>query len=180
MKCPFHATMVDMQVALNILTFSRAPLALLFLSDSWTIRLVAVILAMATDAIDGWLARRYRSTSRFGAILDPLMDKFFVYFVLTVLLLESQLPLWCSLAMISRDLSVIIYAVYLLLTKQFRVSEFKAIIWGKVSTALQFGILIAICLNWRIPEQLYYAFLALSVLALVELFYFQFKKLTLK
>jgi len=169
-----------MQVALNILTFSRAPLALLFLSENWTIRLIAVILAMVTDAIDGWLARRYRSTSRFGAILDPLMDKFFVYFVLAVLLLELQLPLWCALAMVSRDLSVLIYAAYLLVTKQFRVSEFKSIIWGKVSTALQFGVLIAICLNWRIPHQLYYAFLILSILALIELFYFQLKKLTLK
>ncbi|MDN3505484.1 MAG: CDP-alcohol phosphatidyltransferase family protein [Rhabdochlamydiaceae bacterium] len=169
-----------MQTALNILTFSRAPLAMLFLFENWTVRLIAVILAMVTDSIDGWLARRYRSTSRFGAILDPAMDKFFVYFVLSVLLVEHQLPIWCALAMVSRDWSLVLYAIFLLLTRQFRTSEFRSIIWGKVSTALQFSVLIAICLKLRLPHQIYYAFLFLSSLALIELFYFQFKKLTLK
>ena len=33
---------------------------------------------MFTDSIDGYIARRSKSVSRFGAILDPAMDKFFV------------------------------------------------------------------------------------------------------
>lgn len=169
-----------MQTALNILTFSRAPLAFLFLFENMSARLIAVLLAMLTDAVDGWLARRYRSTSRFGAILDPVMDKFFVYFILTVLLLEHQIPVWCALAMISRDLSLVIFAIYLLLTRQFNPNEFRAIIWGKISTALQFSVIIIICLGSNIPHVFFLTFLALSFFALIELFYIQYKHLTSK
>lgn len=166
-----------MQIVLNALTLSRAPLALLFMLDSPLVRILAVALAMITDSIDGWLARRWRSTSRFGAILDPLMDKFFVYFVLSVLFMESRIELWEALAMVSRDFSLVVFASYLIITRQLRVSEFRAIIWGKVSTALQFGVLIAIVIGYQIPAAVFYLFMSLSVLALIELFWLQAKKL---
>ena len=52
----------------NILSFSRAPLALLFLYKSVSIRIAATILAMLTDSIDGYFARKTKSTTKFGAI----------------------------------------------------------------------------------------------------------------
>ncbi|MBM3199074.1 MAG: CDP-alcohol phosphatidyltransferase family protein, partial [Chlamydiae bacterium] len=75
----------------NVLTFLRAPLALFFLIDSPPLRLLSLLLAMITDYMDGYIARKTRTTSQFGAKLDPLMDKFFVFFVLTVLFLEGKI-----------------------------------------------------------------------------------------
>ena len=87
----------------NSLSFLRAPLAFLFLIDNTPCRLVAIFLAMLTDSIDGYLARRRRTATQFGAILDPAMDKFFVFFALTGLFLESKLALWQGCAIVARD-----------------------------------------------------------------------------
>ena len=45
---------------------------------------------MATDSLDGYLARKYHKTSQFGAFLDPLMDKFFVFFAVSITRKESE------------------------------------------------------------------------------------------
>ncbi len=85
----------------NSLSFIRAPLALLFLTENTFLRILAVLLAMLTDSVDGYFARRSKSVSRFGTILDPTMDKFFVYFVLSILVLQNSIPLWAAFAMVS-------------------------------------------------------------------------------
>src|ERR1700722_7213630 len=87
----------------NGLSFLRAPLALLFLVDSIPWRITAIVLAMVTDSVDGYPAARYRSASQFGAILDPTMDKFFVFFGLGVLLMEGRLEIWQACSMLARD-----------------------------------------------------------------------------
>ncbi|NGX48997.1 MAG: CDP-diacylglycerol--glycerol-3-phosphate 3-phosphatidyltransferase, partial [Candidatus Anoxychlamydiales bacterium] len=87
----------------NALSIVRIPLALLFFWQNIYIRIIAIVLAMFTDSIDGYFARKYKSASKFGAYLDPAMDKFFVYFVLAILLLENHILLWQAFAMISRD-----------------------------------------------------------------------------
>ena len=164
-----------MQSILMILTLCRAPLALFFLSDSIPLRITSVLCAMFTDSIDGWLARKFRSTSQLGAILDPIMDKFFVYFVLTILVLESKITPSCSIAMISRDLALIIFALYLGISRQFCIKQFRAIILGKISTALQFATIISLTLGKTPPPVFYLSFIFLACLALIELFWQQFQ-----
>ena len=93
----------------NSISFLRAPLALLFIIESTTLRTVVIILAMLSDCVDGYLARRYHFTSRFGAILDPLMDKFFVYVVLSVLLFEQHILPWQVATMLSRDFFLLLF-----------------------------------------------------------------------
>ena len=65
----------------NFLSILRGPLALFFIIDNAFYRCLAIVLAMATDSLDGYLARRFQMTSQIGAFLDPLMDKFFVFFL---------------------------------------------------------------------------------------------------
>ena len=153
----------------NSISLLRAPLALLFLQDNVILRVIAVILAMITDSIDGYLARRYNSISKFGAILDPAMDKFFVYFVLMILLLEGQVHLWQALTMLSRDFALCIYGIYLTISNRWSLLEWKAIRWGKITTALQFLILIGLTLGVNFPAYVYGAFVAFGVLAFLEL-----------
>ena len=154
----------------NSLSLVRAPLALAFLSSSTTLRVIAIILAMITDSIDGYIARRYKFASRFGAILDPAMDKFFVYFALGVLLCESRLETWQVFAMISRDFVLFFFAIYLLAVGALKNYEYRSIRWGKASTALQFIVLIGLCLHLILPASVYFIFILMGSLAFIELF----------
>ncbi len=158
----------------NSLSLLRAPLAFLFLFESTTVRLIAILLAMLTDYIDGYLARKWHTTTRFGAVLDPAMDKFFVFFCLGVLLSESRLLPLQGMMMISRDFALCLFGLYLSLSGLWPSYEFRAIRWGKITTALQFVVLIALTWGFNISWYLYAAFVVFATLALIELF--QFKK----
>jgi len=154
----------------NGLSLLRAPLALLFLSQSMMLRVIAIVLAMFTDALDGFLARRYRSTTQLGAVLDPAMDKLFVFIALGVLLYEGQFEVWQALAMVTRDGFLCIFAIYLKLSGKWQAYQFRAIRWGKATTALQFLVLISLTLKFNIPPALYSIFVVFGLLAFVELF----------
>lgn len=158
----------------NSLSLLRAPLAFLFLFDNPALRLIAIVLAMLTDSVDGYFARRYQAASRLGAILDPAMDKFFVLFALTIFLSEGKLQPWEASAMISRDFSLCLFGIYLSLSGYWQSYEFRAIRWGKITTALQFVVLIALTLGLILPWYLYTTFILFGALALYELL--QFKK----
>lgn len=159
--------------ASNSLSFIRAPLAFLFMQENSTIRIIAIILAMITDSIDGYLARKSRSTSRFGAILDPTMDKFFVYFALSVLFLENKMATWEMVAMLSRDFFLCLYGAIMLATKRWKSIVFRAIRWGKITTALQFIVLIGLVLGVSFPSVIYLSFIIMGWLAFMELFQFK-------
>jgi phosphatidylglycerophosphate synthase len=135
-----------------------------------TCRLLAIFLAMLTDSIDGYLARKRRTTTQFGAILDPAMDKFFVFFSLGILLVEKKLELWQGCSMVARDFSLCIFGLYISLSGQWNAYECKALRWGKVSTALQFLVLIGLTLGYKPPSFLYVIFILFGVLAFIELF----------
>lgn len=160
----------------NSLSLLRAPLALLFLAESPTLRLMAILLAMITDSIDGYLARRSKTTTRVGAVLDPAMDKFFVFFALGILFAESKIELWQALMMVSRDFALCLFGLYLSLSGLWQTYEFRSIRWGKLTTALQFFVLIGMTLSYPIPFYVFYAFVVFALLGLYELF--QFKKLS--
>jgi CDP-diacylglycerol---glycerol-3-phosphate 3-phosphatidyltransferase len=85
-------------ILVNGLTLSRAPLVVVFgVCAVWQVfrpdaawlagaALAALILAALTDAVDGWLARRWQVVTRFGAMADPVTDKVFYLVTLPVLL----------------------------------------------------------------------------------------------
>ncbi|MBI5274799.1 MAG: CDP-alcohol phosphatidyltransferase family protein [Chlamydiales bacterium] len=155
----------------NLLTFIRGPLAFLFLFHSPFIRLVTLLVAMITDSIDGYIARKWRATSRFGAVLDPIMDKFFVFFVLSVFIFEHKMQFWQAAIMLSRDIALFLFFLYLIISSKFKSYKFRPANAGKISTALQFILLVAITLNYFIPAYVYYIFAILGVIVLGELFY---------
>lgn len=156
--------------ASNSLSFIRAPLAFLFLQDNSTLRIIAILLAMITDSIDGYLARRSQSVSRFGAILDPTMDKFFVYFAMTVLFLESRIAPWEMAAMLSRDFFLCLYGILMVAAGRWKKIVFRAIRWGKVTTALQFVVLIGIVFGISFPWFVFACFIVMGWFAFLELF----------
>jgi len=70
----------------------------------WATALFAV--AMATDWVDGWLARRSGSSSAIGSLLDPVADKILVLAVLIVLVGEGVFVGWMVAAIVAREFLV--------------------------------------------------------------------------
>jgi CDP-diacylglycerol--glycerol-3-phosphate 3-phosphatidyltransferase len=64
------------------------------------------LVAMATDQVDGWLARRWEQTSGLGALLDPIADKILVLATLVMLVAEDVAPAWMVAAIIAREFLV--------------------------------------------------------------------------
>lgn len=154
----------------NLLSMMRLPLAFLFLQDNVSYRCLAIFLALITDALDGFLARRYSLSSQVGALLDPLMDKFFVFFLLAVLMQENRLTIWEAAAMACRDFSVMLFGGYLVFKGTLANYQFRSIWCGKLMTFLQFGVLLGLTCQIPIPGYVYGCFIAIGSLALVELY----------
>ena len=155
----------------NILSAARGPLAFLFLLENTTVRIAAIVVAMATDSIDGFLARRSHSASQLGALLDPLMDKFFMLFALTVAVTEQRILVWQMATLLSRDFAVATFGAFLGITGGLSNYRLRSIWVGKVSTSLQFVVLIALMKQATIPSYVYHGFIVLGITALAELFY---------
>lgn len=164
-------SMVLMLNLSNVLSLSRAGLALAFLQDNVWVRLLAIGSAMLSDFLDGYLARRQRTASQFGAVLDPIMDKFFVFFSAGVLFLEKKLLFLGFCALLSRDLSLCLFGLFLGMVRGWKEYEVKAIWWGKITTAAQFILLIGLTLTHTFPFWVYAVFVGMAVCAFVELFW---------
>ncbi len=155
----------------NILSLLRLPLALLFIIDRQDVRAIVVILAIITDCTDGYVARRYQYATRLGAILDPIMDKFFVFVALAVLVYEKALGPWEVCAMLSRDWALFLFGVFLLLKhRRLRGHNYYPLITGKIVTGLQFITLFLLSLHLPVVSEVYLIFLGLGLAALMELF----------
>lgn len=154
----------------NGLSIMRIPLALVFLIESPLARCSAIFCAMLTDILDGYLSRRYQQSSQFGAVLDPLMDKFFTVFAMLVLLTEGRLSAPEMGALICRDFAIVLFGIYLYLSGQWARYRFRAIWCGKATTALQFFVLMALTLGYVVPFVIYATFVVLGLFALIELY----------
>jgi CDP-diacylglycerol---glycerol-3-phosphate 3-phosphatidyltransferase len=154
----------------NILSLLRIPLALLFLQENPSYRALGIILAMLSDGLDGYLARKFKQISTLGTWLDPITDKLFVLIALGVMLQEQRLVPWQAAALMGRDFSVMGFACYLAL--RGRLTEYRvcAIWWGKVTTALQFIVLLTLVFYDSIPSYCYYPFIGFALLAFRELY----------
>src|SRR6185503_1029597 len=76
----------------NIISSSRVVLAVAFvLAKDRDVRLALVALAAATDFLDGWIARAARVTSRWGALIDPIADRFFALVAVSTFLFSGEL-----------------------------------------------------------------------------------------
>jgi CDP-diacylglycerol--glycerol-3-phosphate 3-phosphatidyltransferase len=104
----------------NLLSLLRAllviPFVLVMLSSMPSATLWGCVLmgiAALTDNLDGVLARKYRQTSEWGRILDPLADKIGVAAAVIVLLVLNSIPVWFGTLVFSRDVLILLGGVYL-------------------------------------------------------------------
>jgi CDP-diacylglycerol--glycerol-3-phosphate 3-phosphatidyltransferase len=81
-------------------------------------------LAIGTDLLDGWFARRFKQFSELGRILDPIVDKIGALSVALFLVLSPlyDFPLWFFCFMLARESAILVLG-FLLFKKRARVSE---------------------------------------------------------
>ena len=99
----------------NIISILRIllviPVIWLLLTDDFPSALWLFAIAGVSDALDGFLAKRYGWQSELGSLLDPLADKILLvscYVVLGWLLL---LPAWLVATVILRDVMIVVGAI---------------------------------------------------------------------
>jgi CDP-diacylglycerol--glycerol-3-phosphate 3-phosphatidyltransferase len=129
----------------NLLSCSRLVLAAGFVAAGATEARVGLIgAAAATDFLDGWVARRMRATSRWGALVDPIADRVFVLTVVCTYLFTGALSTGAYFILLMRDLATAVGFVVARVIPWLRPVEFKARVLGKVVTVLQLLTLAAV------------------------------------
>ena len=63
--------------------------------------------AGVSDAVDGYLAKRFNMASELGAYLDPLADKTLIVSIYVTLGIAGKIPLWLVILVVSRDIMII-------------------------------------------------------------------------
>lgn len=125
------------------------PIFLLLRQGSITAQYLALLLVATgwlTDGLDGYLARRMGQVSELGRILDPLVDKFFLLFLILFLILLRDFPPWVLAIILPRDLLILGGGFYL---AQKRKTVEESHLWGKITTNALTITAIAYLLSWR-------------------------------
>ena len=163
----------------NAITIARIimvlPTAWLLWHRSYPAAFALMAIAGASDALDGWLARRYHWFSRLGAALDPVADKLLVVTMFVIFTAQGVIPLWVAAIVVGRDLVIMFGAIlYRLLFGPF---DFAPTFVSKANTAMQivtvllgllglceFGVLSVVAMTLLDP----YCFYILAVLGVVS------------
>ena len=139
----------------NIITVVRILLAPLFV---WLVlldggehglwRFIAAglfIAAIATDGLDGALARKRNLVTNSGIILDPIADKILIGGALVALALVAELPWWIVVVILVREIGITLFRLMVLSDRVIPASP-----GGKLKTILQ-----AVALSsWLVPTWL--------------------------
>src|SRR6187551_2905681 len=126
----------------NIITVVRILLAPLFfwmlLADNgadgalrwWAA--VLFIVAIATDGVDGAIARRYNLVTDLGKLLDPIADKILTGAALIGLSILGELPWWVTIVILARDIGITVFRFVMLRDRVIPASR-----GGKLKTLAQ-------------------------------------------
>lgn len=129
----------------NSLTMMRVAIALYFPFSSQDLWLHLVLAALVTEFLDGFLARRWDVCSDFGRLSDPVADKLFVSIVVASLFWVGRLTWYEVILVGARDLTVFLAIVILWFRNQKSSIRNMRPRWsGKITTALQFALLIGL------------------------------------
>ena len=94
---------------------------------------VIVILAILSDALDGYLARRAHEVTHVGMWLDPIADFIIITSVVLYLVILEIFPLWFFIFYIVRHFLIAVPALYFVNTGQYILHSNW---WGKWSTGI--------------------------------------------
>ena len=127
----------------NILSLLRLPLAgatlyYIRLGPEFRVQLFVVIAAaVISDIVDGAVARRRGEVTRWGKILDPLADT-------VALVLFRDLPVWVAVAVLGRDVLIVLAGIFLVRRAHVVVSSN---VWGKLTSVVMSAVIGAYAMD---------------------------------
>jgi len=135
----------------NLLTSARLGAAIAFpvVPAEWWLSLT--VYAAVSDLVDGWLSRRWGSTSVIGQLLDPIADKAFLFAAAGTLTVARLITPWELLAVASRDIAVLLLTALAAWSVRLVAEDVRPRWSGKVATAGQLTLLLALA-AWRQPQ----------------------------
>jgi cardiolipin synthase (CMP-forming) len=123
----------------NIITIGRliiVPIVIvMIMQQRWIAAFVLFVVAGVSDAVDGFIARRFDMRSEFGAYIDPIADKALLVSIYVTLAIVGAIPSWLAIVVVSRD--VMIVAAVLLSWVMSRPVEIKPLLVSKLNTGAQ-------------------------------------------
>jgi len=127
------------------------------------------VLAVLSDAVDGYIARKSNQHSPAGLILDPLGDKLLLMSAFICLYMVSfpiKFPLFVILIVISRDLIILIGAMVIFMLKQkINIIPTK---WGKLTTTFQMSAALAVLLQLSISPYFWWLAVVFTVISGID------------
>jgi cardiolipin synthase len=144
--------------------FSSNPNSLLFST-------LIFLFAGFTDVLDGYIARKYKLTTKWGTVMDPLADKLMLITVLTCLVMKNYIPTWIFIVVSLKEIAMIISATFLY-KKDTVIPANK---FGKISTLLFYIAIFVLCFHRTIGDYLLYAAVISAIIALTNYAIIYFK-----
>lgn len=150
----------------NILTglrFVMIPLYVAVFSFEGTQKIWSVlifILASATDVLDGYIARKYNMSTRWGQLADPLADKLMQISVILALVINGNLPIWFVVLVALKEILMILGSAFLCSKNTF----VKSNVLGKLNTVVLFLVLCAFHVFPSMPPAFATSLLVVSLL----------------
>jgi CDP-diacylglycerol--glycerol-3-phosphate 3-phosphatidyltransferase len=166
----FELNLPNVLTVLRILLVPVLVAALLSEASSDTLAAAVFVVASLTDALDGWLARRRKSESTFGKLMDPLADKLLVTAALVSLVSLDRVSAGVAMVIIARELAVT--GLRQVAVEQGHVIPAGG--WGKVKTVMQIAMVLALIAVDGSPlwvDLLVYATVAVTVVSGADYFF---------
>jgi cardiolipin synthase len=133
---------INLPNALTLLRIFLVPFLVVVLLTKFdgreTVGLLIFLTAVATDFLDGWLARRRGEITTLGALLDPIADKALLASVYVTLGYAGQLPDWIVILVVFRDAMIV--GGYLLIQTTANSRQFDPLYISKINTSLQIAL----------------------------------------
>ncbi len=141
--------MVTLPNLLSMLRLALVPVFLILLirgEDFWA--LLVLVVASASDFLDGFLARRFDQVTRLGQLLDPAADRLYIFAALLGLASRELVPWWIVLVVVGRDVFLLGLGVVL---ANFGFGPLPVHQLGKLATFCLFYALPMIMLGQAFP-----------------------------
>ncbi len=140
-----------------------------FTSPGGRVWSVAILLiAGASDMLDGYLARSRNEVSTLGKILDPVADKLMVVSAVAALMVTGELPYWLGFALFAKELALVIGgARYYLIHRELLSASYI----GKTATVILYLGIIASILRYQFGVTIITLGFLISVTAGLDYFF---------
>ena len=126
----------------NIITLGRIILVPVIIwaiaSNQMEIAFAIFVIAGVSDAVDGFLAKRFNMTSELGALLDPLADKALLVSIYVALGIWGAMPRWIVILVVSRDIMIVAAVIVSWLFE--KPVAMKPLMVSKLNTVAQVGL----------------------------------------